>query len=77
MSKLSKFEEEADKREDIREMKRLEFEARMEEKRQQMELQHEEKLMSMFMSFMSHHTYPYYNPHSNDMFPTPTSSSSQ
>ena len=48
LSKLSKFEEEADKREELHEMKRLEFKARI-EKRQQMELQHE-KLMSMFMS---------------------------
>ena len=63
---MSKLEEEAEKREEAREMRRLEFVAKIEEKRREIEMKHEERLMRMFMTVLSQcrqHTYPPENPY--------------
>lgn len=60
-NKLGKLEEEAVKREEACEMRRLEFVAKIEEKRREIEMKHEERLMRMFMTVLSQcqqHNYP-------------------
>jgi len=68
VEKLAKIEEMAEKREE-REKRRLEFEAKMEDQRRQREQQHEERMLSMFLSFFSQmapsfsgHGYPHQFP---------------
>ena len=48
--KLAKIEDMAEKREDEREQRCLEFQAKMEDQRRQQEQQHEERMMTMFLS---------------------------
>ena len=62
---MSKLEEEPEKREEAHKMRRLEFVAKIEEKRE-IEMKHEERLMRMFMTVLSQcrqHTYPPENPY--------------
>ena len=74
MNKLSKLEEEAEKREEARELRRLEFEAKLEDKRREMEMKREERMMQMFLSILSNPQSPNY-PRLNHYASSPTSSS--
>ena len=63
--KLAKYEEVADKREEERMKWQMEFWEKMEERRQQRDHEHEERVMSMMIGFMQRSLQPpygYYNP---------------
>lgn len=62
INKLSKLEEEAEKREEAREMRLLEFEAKLENKRREMEMKHEERMMHMIMNILSSQRNPNFPP---------------
>ena len=71
LERLAELEEAAERREEERETRRLEFEERLEERRREREQNHEERMTSMFLAIMNQFGHPSSYSNAANYPPTP------